>query len=83
MTNEIYKNLDQLVGDNKELKLKLQLANDEIASLKIMIEQLESGQLKLAIKLEDSESEVGRLDMVLKHRYEDIAIARKHKKFGK
>lgn len=61
-------NVGELVKFNKELTVKLQIAETEIGKLHLAVERLENDQIALTVKLEDAENEVGRLDMVLKHR---------------
>jgi chromosome segregation ATPase len=45
---------------------ELELAHQEIERLKIEINQLRSEHLKLVMELEESNSEIGRLEMVFK-----------------
>lgn len=45
MTNELYKSLDDLVEENKELIIKLELADSVIANLRLEIKKSEDGQL--------------------------------------
>ena len=83
MANELYQSMDGLVEENKELTIKLSLAETLVADLKIEIKRLEDGQLVLDVKLEDSHNEAGRLSLLLKHRYDDLETLRRHIKFGK
>jgi len=73
MANELYQRLDDLVMENKELTIKLELSNSEIANLRIEVKRLEDGQLELSVKLDESKNEIGRLGMRLKHHYADLA----------
>ena len=64
--------IDELVKENAGLTLKLQIADIEIGHLKFEVEQSKEGQLALIVKLEESDNEVGRLGMVLKHQVKDM-----------
>ena len=83
MANELYQRLDDLVDKNEELTIKLALANSEIANFKIEVNRLEDGHLGLSVKLGDANDEIGRLEMKLKHRYDDLANLRRHNKCGR
>lgn len=83
MSNELYQQLEDLLAENKELVLKLKLADEEIATLKIDVGLLKDGQLELGVRLEDSDSETGRLRMQLKHNYDSMETLRRHQKYGK
>jgi nitrogen fixation/metabolism regulation signal transduction histidine kinase len=83
MTNQLYQNLDDLLEKNKELSIKLKLADSEVASLRVKVKNTADGNLELLVKLEEANNEVGRLSMQLNHRYEDLSILRRHNKFGK
>lgn len=83
MTNELYQRLDDLIKDNKELTIKLAVADSEIANLKVHVKVLEKGQLELSVGLADSNNEVGRLTMRLTHRDADLAIIKRQDKLGK
>lgn len=74
-------NIEELVKHSSGLTLKLQLADDEIAKLRLELKKLEDGQIELTVKLEDAKSEVGRLGMVLKHRADGLEdLKHKHGK---
>lgn len=83
MTNELYHQLDDLIAHNKDLTLRLKLADTEIANLKIEVRRLEDGQLELKVKLADSQSEVGQMVMKLKHRSDALANIKPSSKFEK
>jgi chromosome segregation ATPase len=77
MTNEFYKHFTYVFRGNNELSTRLQYAETENASLKAANEQLENRLLVLSEKLEDANNEIGRLDMVLKHRTKDMQSGRR------
>ena len=87
MSNESYQErknihqslqIDDLVKENAGLILKLQIADVEVGNLKFEVERLKNGQLVLKMQLEESDNEIGRLNMKLKHQVNDLAFIKGH-----
>jgi len=53
-------------NQSSSYKDELERANQEIERLKVEISQLRSEHLKLVMELEETNSEIGRLEMVFK-----------------
>jgi len=71
MTNELFQYLNELILENAGLTLKLQAYEAEIGSLKSANERLVNGLLTVTEKLEKANNEMGRLDMVMKHHWDN------------
>lgn len=65
-------NIEELVKHNKKLTLKLRISETEVAQLHLEFERVEGENLALVVKLEDANNEIGRLDMVLRHRLDSL-----------
>lgn len=63
-------NIDELLKFGEGVAVKLQSADAEIGKLRLAIEKLENDKVALVVKRVDSENEVGRLELVLRHRGE-------------
>jgi chromosome segregation ATPase len=67
LIHDLARQIEELLKDNELLKQQLEQSDSEKAKFQVQVMQLENGQIELIAKLEDSQSEVGRLGMVLKH----------------
>jgi predicted nuclease with TOPRIM domain len=77
MADKLYLRLDELVKENAGLSLKLKAAETEIDSLESANARLGNELLTLNEKLENANNEISRLDMVMKHRRDDLVTIRR------
>ena len=71
---DLTRQIEALMKENDALKRQAEQADSEASRFKVEVMQLESGQLELVARLEDSMNEVNRLGMVLKHQADNLSI---------